>query len=125
VHIQTVLFGNAKGFMHYAGIHFFYSLVATKILNRQLFLYDNVTLRCALSTHLTDEPFFGGDVTLISEKAFSSLQRENIMLTNDDETVKPSAQLTTTTNHEETLSHRTNLLDYSTACNIMRQQSHR
>jgi hypothetical protein len=42
--------------MHYAGIHFFYSLVATKILNRQLFLYDNVTLRCALSIHLTDEP---------------------------------------------------------------------
>jgi hypothetical protein len=58
VHIQTVLFGNAKGFMHYAGIHFFYSLVATKILNRQLFLYDNVTLRCALSIHLTDEPNF-------------------------------------------------------------------
>jgi hypothetical protein len=56
VHIQTVLFGNAKGFMHYAGIHFFYSLVATKILNRQLFLYDNVTLHCALSIHLTDEP---------------------------------------------------------------------
>jgi hypothetical protein len=56
VHIQTVLFGNAKGFMHYAGIHFFYSLVATKILNRQLFLYGNVTLRCALSIHLTDEP---------------------------------------------------------------------
>jgi hypothetical protein len=42
--------------MHYAGIHFFYSLVATKILNRQLFLYGNVTLRCALSIHLTDEP---------------------------------------------------------------------
>jgi hypothetical protein len=32
-------------------------LVATKILNRQLFLYGNVTLRCALSIHLTDEPY--------------------------------------------------------------------
>jgi hypothetical protein len=47
--------------MHYAGIHFFYSLVATKILNRQLFLYGNVTLRCALSIHLTDEPYFSAN----------------------------------------------------------------
>ena len=50
---QTFLIGNAKGFMHYAGIHISLGLVTTKIMNAGFIFYKYYVIS---SMHLTEEP---------------------------------------------------------------------